>query len=50
MSFTARLGLQRYRARFPVDTHRHKIWLLFGIAASEVLTVFGMIALAWIGH
>jgi hypothetical protein len=30
MSFTARLVLQRYGARFPADTHRHKIWLLFG--------------------
>jgi hypothetical protein len=50
MSFTARLVLQRYGARFPPDTHRQKIWLLFGIAASEVLTVFGGIALAWIGH
>jgi hypothetical protein len=40
----------RFGARFPADTRRHKIWLLFGIAASEMLTVFGMIALAWIGH
>jgi hypothetical protein len=50
MSFTVRLAWQRYSARFPVDMKRQKLWLLIGIAGSEVLTVFGMIALAWIGH